>query len=313
MTSTFWQGKRVLVTGGNGFLGKTLVPLLRDLDADVAVSDSRRYDLTKEPDVARLFHDTRPQLVIHLAADVGGIEYVSTHPASVFYSNALMNLLVMEYSRRHGVEKLLAVSSVNCYPEDAPVPFKEEALWRGISDASMRGYGMSKRMMVLHSHLTYQQYDLVTVNLILDSLYGPHDVFTPGKARVIPANIERCMHALQHNAPSITVWGTGGSVRDFVYVDDAAHAIISAMERVVTPDPINIGTGHPLSIKELIGLIAETVSYTGKVVWDTTKPDGQMARYCDISRARDLGIVPHVSIKDGLARTVTWYREQKKD
>jgi GDP-L-fucose synthase len=305
-----WR-KKVMVTGGDGFLGRHLVPQLRALGADVFVPLYPEYDLTKEADVIRAFSQA-PQIVIHLAADVGGIAYVSANAGQVYYNNTMMNTLLLEHARRNKVERFVAISTVNAYPADAPVPFAEEVLWNGNPDRAMIGYGMPKRTMILQSLLYAQQYGFFTVNLVLDSLYGPGDVFEKGKARVIPSNIQRCIEAKESNAPSITVWGTGASKRDYVYVEDAVRAILYFLEHATTSDPINIGTGEPVSVKELVETISSLCGYEGEILWDATKPDGQLLRYLDTAKAESLGFKTQTPLRDGLQKTIEWYKEQNK-
>ena len=298
----------MMLTGGGGFVGRHLAPPLKRLGAELFIVRKSEYDLTREADVARLFAEKQPQVVLHLAADVGGIEYVRSHGGAVYYQHTMMNTLLLEYARRSSVEKIVAMSSVNCYAHDASAPFSERAVFDGSPDSSMRSYGFSKRMMILQSQLYYAQHALQTVNLVCDSIYGPHDNFDYGKARVIPANIRRCVEAQAADAPEIIVWGTGAPTRDFVYVDDVVRALLIAGEHLSTPEPVNLGTGHPVRLKELIEAIAQLSGYKGAVTWDRTKPDGQIERYLDVTRATELGILPTTTLQEGLTQTIRWYR-----
>ncbi|MDD9954361.1 MAG: NAD-dependent epimerase/dehydratase family protein [Candidatus Woesearchaeota archaeon] len=294
---------KVLVTGGNGFFGGRLVPALQE-QYDVVAPSREECDLTSETAVATLFEKEKPAIVVHLAADLGGIGYVRTHPGSVFYNNLMMNTLVLEYARRHNVQKFIGISTVNAYPGDATAPFAEEQLHDGIPDEDMIGYGLAKRLLITHSQLYHKQYGFPAVNVLLDSIYGPGDVFVDGKMRVIPANIRRFIEA----SGDVVAWGSGKPERDFVYVDDAVRAVLFALEHLDTPDPVNIGTGSPVTIKELVETIASLTGFTGTISWDTTKPDGQMQRYLSTKKAASLGFQTKTTLQDGLQRTIAWYK-----
>jgi GDP-L-fucose synthase len=300
---------RVLVTGGAGFLGRAVVAHLRAAGcASVTVPRRTEYDLTCEADVARLFADHPSDLVLHLAADVGGIGYNLAGPARTFYANAMMGLLVIEHARRTGVDKLVAMGSVCAYPEHARVPFREEALWDGYPEPTNGAYGSAKRLLLVQGQAYRAQYGFRAIHLLMMNLYGPGDHFDADRSHVIPALIRRCLEAAEAGAPEIVVWGDGLATREFLYVDDAARGILLAAERYDDPAPVNLGAGHEISVRDLAALIAELTGYRGRLVFDASKPSGQRRRSADVSRARrELGFEAEVGLREGLARTVEWY------
>ncbi len=302
-------GKRIVVTGGAGFLGTWVVRRLEALGCrDIVVPRSREFDLVEEAAVRRLYEVARPEVVIHLAARVGGIGANRANPGRFFYDNLMMGVLLMEYARRRGVEKFVAVGTVCCYPKHTPVPFSEEDLWNGYPEETNAPYGLAKKMLLVQAQAYRQQYGFNAVFLIPVNLYGPGDSFDPDRSHVIPALIRKCVEARRTGQDEVVVWGTGKATREFLYVEDAATAIAQAAARYDGPDPVNLGTGSEISIRELAERIADLTGFRGRLVWDGTKPDGQPRRCLDTSRAeRAFGFRARTPFAEGLARTVEWY------
>ncbi len=308
---TFWGSKRVVVTGGNGFLGSFVAEKLRQRDCQqLFLPRSANYDLRAESDVARLFRDARPDIFIHLAAVVGGIGANREHPGRFFYENAIMGIQAIEQARRCGIEKFVCVGTVCSYPKFTPVPFREEALWDGYPEETNAPYGLAKKMLLAQLQSYRQEYGTSGIYLLPVNLYGPRDNFDLNSSHVIPALIRKCFEARQSGSPRIIVWGTGTPTREFLYAEDAAEAIILAAERYNGPDPVNLGSGNEISIRELVDLVAELVGFKGKVEWDTSMPDGQPRRCLDTSRAlREFGWQAQVPFRVGLERTIAWFLE----
>ena len=300
---------RVLVTGGAGFLGRAVVARLQAAGcATVVVPRRAQYDLTRESDVERLFAEHPVDLVLHLAADVGGIGYNLANPGRTFYANTMMGALVMEHARRAGVGKLVGIGSVCAYPEHARVPFREDELWDGYPEPTNGAYGSAKRMLLVQGQAYRAQYGFSAVHLLMMNLYGPGDHFDAERSHVIPALIRRFLDAAAAGAPEIVVWGDGLATREFLYVDDAARGILLAAERYDDAAPVNLGAGFEISIRDLAGLLAELTGYRGRLVFDATKPSGQRRRSADVSRAKDLfGFQAEVGFREGLTRTIEWY------
>jgi GDP-L-fucose synthase len=307
---SFWANKKVLVTGGNGFLGKHLVPRIKFLGAEVFTFSRNEYDLRKEEDVDKLFKNFTPQIVIHLAVNGGGIGYMREHPGSVFYDNMMMNLLIVEAAKKYQVEKFVGIGTVCSYPKYTPVPFKEEDLWNGYPEETNAPYGLAKKMMLVQTQSYHQQYGFNGIHLLLVNMYGPWDDFSFETSHVIPALIRKCIEAINNNKDEIIVWGTGKASREFLYVEDAAEAIILATEKYNKPDPVNIGAGFEITIKDLVDLVVKITGYKGKIVWDTTKPDGQPRRCLDTTNAeKEFGFKAKTSFEEGLKKTIKWYKE----
>jgi len=306
-------GARVLVTGGGGFLGRALLARLREARCATLVAPPRAdYDLRREADVARLFAEHRPEVVFHLAAEVGGIAFNLANPGRTFYVNALMSTLVMEQARLAGVAKFVGAGSVCAYPEHAEVPFREDALWDGYPEPSNGPYGLAKRMMLVQGQAYRAQYGFNAVHLLVMNLYGPGDHFDPDHSHVVAALIRRMLEAVDGGAPELVVWGDGLATREFLYVDDAARGLVLAAERYDAPEPVNLGAGFEISIRDLAGLLAELTGYRGRLVFDGSRPSGQRRRSADVSRAkRELGFEAEVGFREGLARTIAWYRAQR--
>ncbi len=304
--------RRICVTGGAGFLGREVCEALRRRGAkDIFVPRSRDYDLTRAEAVQRLFHDAQPQIVIHLAAEVGGIGANRNQPGRFFYANMLMGLHLIEAARIHGVEKFVQIGTVCAYPRDCPVPFRESDLWKGYPEETNAPYGVAKRALGVMLDAYRAQYGLCGVHLIPVNLYGPGDNFDPETSHVIPALIRRFAEAADRGDTVVTCWGTGNATREFLYVTDAAEAIALAVESYDGAEPINLGTGQDIPIRELAERIAALCGYRGAIEWDPSKPDGQPRRRLDVSRAeRVLGWRASVALEDGLRRTVAWWREQ---
>ena len=306
------KNKRILVTGGKGFLGKTLIPLLQAEGAETITFSSKDYDLRIEENVKRLFEDTKPEIVIHLAVDGGGIGYMRHNPGSVLYNNLMMNTLIQHYANKNKAEKFVGIGTVCSYPKIVEAPFKEESLWEGYPEETNAAYGLSKKMMMVQSQGYKQQYGFNTIHLLVVNLYGPHDDFDLENSHVIPALIRKFVEAKNLLKENVTLWGTGNASREFLYVEDAAKAIILATKKYHKPEPINIGSGCETRIKELAETIKEEINYKGELVWDTSKPDGQPKRFLDVSKAKQkLGFFANTNLKEGLRKTIDWYTRHK--
>jgi GDP-L-fucose synthase len=302
--------KRILITGGTGFLGKAVVQELKRSGCEhLSVFGSRDYDLCKPAEVARLFNDTRPHVVIHLAAVVGGIGANRASPGKFFYENLMMGVEVIEQARQHQVEKVVAIGTVCAYPKFTPVPFREEDLWNGYPEETNAPYGLAKKMLLVQAQAYRQQYGLNSIYLLPVNLYGPGDSFDPDKSHVIPALIKKCFDAIQTSADHIDVWGTGAASREFLYVEDCARAIVLATQHYDKPDPVNVGAGHEIRIRELAELISELSGFRGEIRWDPSKPDGQPRRALDVSKAEhEFGFRVQTDFRTGLRKTIEWYR-----
>ncbi len=301
---------RIAVTGGGGFLGSHVMEALaRAGFRDAVAIRSRDYDLIHEDGVARMLAGVRPQAIVHLAAVVGGIGANREHPGSFFYQNLMMGSLLMEHARRAGVKRFLNVGTICSYPKFTPVPFREEDLWNGYPEETNAPYGLAKKMLLVQSAAYRQEYAFDSSSVLLVNLYGPRDNFDPNTSHVIPALIRKCLEAVDRGDREIEVWGTGTATREFLYVEDAAEAIALALGKLEGSEPINIGSGHEISIRELVEAIAQACGFTGTLRWDASKPDGQPRRCLEVSKAAErLGWRARTPFADGLARTVAWYR-----
>jgi GDP-L-fucose synthase len=308
-----WSRGKVMVTGGGGFLGQKVVAQLRSEGADeIFIPRSRDYDLRTLDGVTRALADAAPQLVIHLAASVGGIGANRENPGRFFYENAIMGIQLLEQARLAGVAKFVTIGTVCSYPKFAPVPFREEEFWDGYPEEINGPYGLAKKMLLVQGQAYREQYGFNAIYLIPVNLYGPGDDFDPVTSHVIPALIKKCVDARESGALEIEVWGTGSASREFLYVDDAAEGIVLAAQRYDGPEPVNLGVGRELRIRDLVELIAELTHFTGTIRWNPSKPDGQPRRALDTHRARDLfGFVAGTSFEVGLQRTVEWYEAQR--
>ena len=308
---TFWNDKKVLVTGGAGFLGSFIVEKLKEKgtsEENIRIPRSKNTDLRRWENCVEVVKDI--DVVIHLAAKVGGIGYNQKYPATLFYDNAIMGIQLMETSRQENVEKFVAVGTVCAYPKYTSVPFKEENLWDGYPEETNAPYGLAKKMMLVQSQAYRQQYGFNSIFLLPVNLYGPKDNFDLESSHVIPALIRKFTEAVENNKKEVIIWGTGEVSREFLYVEDAARGIILAAEKYNKPEPVNLGAGFEIKIKDLVELIAKITGFGGQIVWDTTKPDGQPRRCLNISRAeREFGFVAKTDFKEGLKRTIEWYRE----
>ncbi|HEU4726097.1 MAG TPA: GDP-L-fucose synthase [Candidatus Eisenbacteria bacterium] len=301
---------RIVVTGGSGFLGRHVMAALEARGAHGAVTfRSTEYDLTREDGVEAMLADLRPEMVIHLAATVGGIGANRRYPGTYYYRNLQMGALLMEHARRQGVKRFLSVGTICSYPKFTPVPFREEELWNGYPEETNAPYGLAKKMLLVQSQAYRQEFGFDGVNVLCVNLYGPHDNFDPESSHVIPALVRKCVEAVESGAKEIEVWGTGSATREFLYVEDAARGIVAALERLEGSEPVNLGAGFEISIKELAERIAQHAGFTGKLVWDPTKPDGQPRRCLETSKAeKQLGWKSTTSLDEGLARTVEFFR-----
>lgn len=312
---TFWSGKKILVTGGAGFLGSFVVDKLvneRGVDPnDIVVPRSRNIDLRIWENCSRIVKGI--DVLIHVAGRGGGIGYNREFPGSLFYDNISMNSHLMEAARRENVEKFIGIGTVCSYPKFTPVPFKEAELWNGYPEETNASYGLSKKMMLVQSQAYRQQYDFNSIHLLMVNLYGPRDNFDLQDSHVIPALIRKFIEAKESSANEIIVWGTGNASREFLYVDDAAEAILLAAEKYNKSDPVNIGAGFEISISDLVTLIGGLVEFNGKIIWDKTRPDGQPRRGLDTSKAFDeFGFKAKTSFEEGLRKTIHWYVENQK-
>ena len=307
----FWRDKRVVVTGGSGFLGSYVVEKLTARGADQIIVPRRSvYDLRVLDHIRRLLDDVKPDIVIHLAARVGGIGANRDHPAEFFYDNLMMGVPLLHESWAAGVEKFVAVGTICCYPKYTPVPFHEANLWDGYPEETNAPYGLAKKMLLVQSQAYRQQYGFNSIFVMPVNLYGPNDNFDPASSHVIPALIRKCVEAKERNDDEIVVWGDGSPTREFLYVEDAAEGIVLAAERYDASAPVNLGSSFEISIKELAELIAHLVGFEGRIVWDTKKPNGQPRRCLDTSRAKDeFDFSARTNFAIGLDRTIEWYRD----
>jgi GDP-L-fucose synthase len=306
--------KTILVTGGAGFLGRHLVSRLqRHGCTKLVVPRSRDYDLTHEDAIRRLFAEHRPEVVLHLAAQVGGIGANRRNPGSFLYNNLIMGTQLIEISRQMRVEKFLAIGTVCCYPKFTPVPFREDDLWNGYPEETNAPYGLAKKLLMVQLQAYRQQYGFNGVNLLVVNLYGPGDNFDLESSHVIPALIRKFLEAKERREKVVTLWGTGRASREFLYVEDAARAIHLAAETLETSDPVNIGSGREIPIAELASLIARKVGFAGEIRYDPDKPDGQPRRCLDVTRARQLlGFEATTSLSEGLEQTIGWYQGNRE-
>jgi GDP-L-fucose synthase len=303
------ERSRILVTGGNGFLGRAVVARLHAAGAtDVVAPRSREYDLRVREDVRACLADYRPDVVVHLAAVVGGIGANRANPGSFFYENAIMGIELMEQSRLAGVEKFVQVGTVCSYPKFTPVPFREDDIWDGYPEETNAPYGLAKKMMLVQAQAYRQQYGFNAVYLIPVNLYGPGDNFDPASSHVIPALIKKFVEARERDELGVIAWGTGSASREFLYVEDAAEGIVLATQRYNGAEPVNLGAGREITIRDLTHTIARLCDFEGEVVWDASQPDGQPRRMLDTSRARErFGFVARTPFEEGLRRTIDWY------
>jgi len=314
-SQNFWQDKRVTVTGGSGFLGRHVVATLQKRGvSDITIPRKKDYDLRQINAIQRLLADAKPDVIIHLAATVGGIGINRERPAEFFYDNMMMGTSLMHEAWQAGVKKFVTIGTVCAYPKFTPVPFREDDLWIGYPEETNAPYGLAKKMLLVQGQAYRQQYDFNAIYLLPTNLYGPHDNFDPKSSHVIPALIRKCYEAKLRGDDHIDAWGTGAATREFLYVEDAAEGIVLATERYDQDLPVNIGSGMEISIKALVTLIADLVGFEGEIVWDTSKPDGQPRRSLDTKKSKDLfGFNASTSFADGLKATVDWYiTEQEK-
>lgn len=304
------QHKRITITGGKGFLGKHLIQAFERRGCrHPSVADLPEYNLTRIEDVRRLYDDQRPDIVVHLAAKVGGIGFNQQNPGSLFYDNIMMGIPLLHEGCLRKIGKFVALGTICAYPKFTPVPFREDDLWNGYPEETNAPYGLAKKMMLVQAQAYRQQYGFNAIFLLPVNLYGPGDNFDPRSSHVIPALIKKCVDAVDRGDPEIVVWGTGSATREFFYVEDAAKAICLATEHYDKPEPVNIGAGFEISIRELVGLIVELTGFQGRIVWDASKPDGQPRRMLDTSRAfREFGFRAATDFREGLKKTIEWYR-----
>jgi len=305
-------GKRIAVTGGSGFLGQSVVRQLFAAGAEVAVVRHAEYDLVRHEDVVRMYRDLAPEIVVHLAAVVGGIGANQANPGKYFYDNLMMGVQLIEEGRQYGVEKIVATGTICAYPKFTPVPFREDEIWNGYPEETNAPYGLAKKMLLVQAQAYRQQYGTNVIYLLPVNLYGPGDNFKPESSHVIPALIKKCVDAVESGADSITVWGDGSASREFLYVDDAARGIMLATAHYDGSEPVNLGSGMEITIRDLVTKIAVAAGFAGRIEWDSTKPNGQPRRCLDVTRARELfGFEAGTDFDDGLARTVDWYRRHR--
>ena len=308
--AAFWPNKRVVVTGGAGFLGSFVVQQLGEKGCrNIVVPRSRDYNLVQMDAVRRLYSESRPDIIIHLAARVGGIGANQSNPGRFFYDNLLMGTQLIEVGREQGLEKFIAIGTICAYPKFAPVPFKEDDIWAGYPEETNAPYGLAKKMMLVQSQAYRQQYAFNSIVLFPVNLYGPGDNFDLETSHVIPALVRKCAEAQEAGASEIVLWGDGTPTREFLYVEDAAEGILLAAEQYNDSRPLNLGTGEEITIRKLASLVAEEVGYQGQIKWDTTKPNGQPRRCLDVSRVKQaIGFQAKHSLREGLTKTIRWYR-----
>lgn len=310
--NSFWQNKRVCITGGAGFLGSFVTKKLQERGAkDIFIPTIEKYDLVQIESIKQMYDDCNPDIVIHLAAMVGGIGANLEHPADFFYGNLMMGVQLIHEAWERGVEKFVALGTICAYPKFTPIPFKEEDLWNGYPEETNAPYGLAKKMLLVQSQAYRQQYGFNSIFLMPVNLYGPRDNFHPQSSHVIPALIRKCLEAKAANQPSIEVWGDGSPTREFLFVEDAAEGILLATEKYNGSEPVNLGSGMEISIKDLVTLIARLTGYDGQLIWNTSKPNGQPRRRLNVERAeREFGFKARVDFEEGLRRTIEWYLAQ---
>ena len=305
--------KRICVTGGAGFLGTHLIRRLKEHGArEIFVPQYPEYDLVREADIIRMIDTAKPDIIIHLAAKVGGIGANREKPGEFFYDNLMMGVQLIHQAWLKGVEKFVAIGTICAYPKFTPIPFKEEDLWNGYPEETNAPYGLAKKMLLVQSQAYREQYGYNSIFLLPVNLYGPGDNFNPATSHVIPALIRKCLEAKEHNASEIVAWGDGTPTREFIYVEDAAEGITLATERYNSSEPVNIGSSFEISIKDLTETIARLTGFNGTIRWDTTKPNGQPRRKLDTTRAREaFGFEAKTDFEEGLKRTIAWYANER--
>ncbi len=310
----FWNNKRIMVTGGAGFLGSFVVEKLKQRGCkDIFIPRQKDYDLVKIDSVVKAYKDSKPNIVIHLAGVVGGIGANRENPGKFFYDNLMIGVQLMEVGRQRGIEKFVALGTICCYPKFTPVPFKEEDLWNGYPEKTNAPYGLAKKMLLVQSQAYRQQYGFNSIFLMPVNLYGPKDNFNSKSSHVIPALIKKCFDAIKNNEKEIVVWGTGKVTREFLYVEDAAEGILLAAEKYNKSDPVNLGAGFEISIKGLTELIVKLTGFKGRIVWDSSKPDGQPRRCLDTTKAeKEFGFKAKTTFEEGLKKTIEWYKSIQK-
>lgn len=309
----YWGTRRIVVTGGAGFLGSYVIEKLEARGAGaILVPRIEEYDLTQRADIRRMYDDMQPDVVLHLAAVVGGIGANRAHPGSFFYKNLIMGVELIEEGRLRGIEKFVAIGTICAYPKFTPVPFKEDDLWNGYPEETNAPYGLAKKMLLVQAQAYRQEYGFNAIFLLPVNLYGPRDNFDPATSHVIPALIKKCVDAIDAGEKHITCWGTGSASREFIYAEDAAEGILLATERYDDAEPVNIGAGFEITIRDLVDMIVRLTGFRGEVRWDASQPDGQPRRCLDTSRARArFGFKARMNFEEGLRRTIDWYRAQR--
>jgi GDP-L-fucose synthase len=307
------KNERITITGGKGFLGRHLIRKLQEKGyQNLSIADLPEYNLVRLEDVHRLYEDLKPDIVLHLAAKVGGIGFNQENPGALFHDNIMMGIQLLHEGYLRKIDKFVALGTICAYPKFTPVPFKEEDIWNGYPEETNAPYGLAKKMMLVQSQAYRQQYGFNSIFLLPVNLYGPGDNFNPNSSHVIPALIKKCIDAIISGEDEIIVWGTGKATREFFYVEDATEAIILATEKYNKSDPVNIGAGFEISIRNLVDLIVELTGYKGEVTWDETKPDGQPRRMLDTTKAyREFGFKAKTDLREGLKKTIDWYRKLK--
>ncbi len=311
--SDFFKDRRIVVTGGAGFLGSYIIEGLQKRGCkNILVPKIEDYNLVNLPDVIRMYDDMKPDIVIHLAAVVGGIGANRQHPGKFFYENLMMGVQLIEQARLRNLEKFVAIGTVCSYPKFTPVPFKEDDLWNGYPEETNAPYGLAKKMLLVQSQSYRTEYGFNSIFLVPVNLYGPGDNFNPDSSHVIPALIKKCVDAIDAGDDHIVCWGTGKASREFIYVGDAAEGILLATERYNGPQPVNIGAGFEITIKDLVDKIVKLTGFKGEIRWDSSKPDGQPRRWLDVSRAKQLfGFEAQMTFDEGLKRTIDWFRQNR--
>ena len=311
--SKFWENKNVSITGGNGFLGKHLTKSLEKKNPKkISIVKSKEYDLVNNNDVVKMYKDQKPDIVFHLAATVGGIGINKKNPGKFFYENAIMNLQVIHNAYLNNVKKIISIGTVSVYPENSPVPFLENDIWKGYPEETNAPYGIAKRIMHTHSLSYRKQYDFNSIMLILTNLYGPMDNFKKESSHVVAALIDRFYNAKKNNLKEVSVWGNGNSTRDFCYIEDIVSGIIQAAEKYNDSKPINLASGKETTIKEIAEIIKSQIGYNGKIIWDENMPVGPNRRNVSIELARKkIDYNPKISLDDGIKKTIDWYLKSK--